>query len=467
MREDDIQKTPTGNVTPRVNTNTTPSIDTEPDYNAQIKKDNYFAPAEKYMANPTSAQINNAVKENSQQAPAQQNTAQNATAVQDDDVKGQDNGVAQGEGGLSADEQAMMAIQQAAADGYRRQYRQASDITQGVYDYLNGGQDEEEKPYKKKNESKKKVLALADALRNIGNLFYVSKGAVPQKFNNPVLEQEQKYQNEKALRDKDRAARAKYAQDKAKMDADAAYKEAMLNMKNNEFTRNIYNDNRKYGMDRDKFNFQKQKTEAELDLKGKTLSEAIRSHKANEALRGESNSIARQRLAISRQRLALAWSKENGLASGQGSLGKGSMVYVTPEGVTYSLSKKFLEQGNIKTIYDKMQAKGLLKYDKSEDIGGLGVKTPSKATMLSRIMGAATSSKGGHDMFVYYAKRLGYRYEGGMDDSLAKQLGVSSGTSQPATPTPTTPSSTAKPKQTAAKPKTTTKKKNHRSNLSI
>lgn len=467
MREDDIQKTPTGNVMPRVNTNTAPSTGVEPDYNAEIKRDNYFAPAEKYLATPIPGENSNAQKAeqnaNTAQKPDEPAKTENAAQNDSDNVS---------QGGLSADEQAMMDIQQAAADGYRRQYRQASDITQGVYDYLNGGQDNEERPYKKKNESKKKILALADALRNIGNLFYVSKGAVPQKFNNPVLEQEQKYQNEKALRDKDRAARSKYAMDKAKMDADAAYKDAMLNMKQNEFTRNIYNDNRKYGMDRDKFNFQKQKTAAELDLKGKTLSEAIRSHKANEALRGESNSIARQRLAISRQRLALAWAKENGLTSGQGSLGKGSMVYVTPEGVTYTLSKKFLEQGNIKTIYDKMQAKGLLKYDKTEDIGGLGTKTPSKATMLSRIMGAATSSKGGHNMFVYYAKRLGYRYEGGMDDSLARQLGVPRDASQPTAPPKTTTAAPA-PKQTKkeapkqpAKPKET-KKKNNRSNLSI
>ena len=112
---------------------------------------------------------------------------------------------------LNEDEQALLAMQNASMEDYRKRYKQASDITQGVYDYLNGGSDAEEEPYKKKNESKKKLLALADALRHIGNLFYVNKGATPQQFNSPVLMQEQRYQQEKAEREKKRALQTKTA----------------------------------------------------------------------------------------------------------------------------------------------------------------------------------------------------------------------------------------------------------------
>lgn len=382
---------------------------------------------------------------------------------------------------LNDEEKALLAMQNASMEDYRKRYKQASDITQGVYDYLNGGSDAEEEPYKKKNEGKKKLLALADALRHIGNLFYVNKGATPQQFNSPVLMQEQRYQQEKAEREKKRASQAKAAMDKAKMDAEAAYKDAVLGMKQNDFMRNVYNDNRRYGLDKDKFAWQKDKDTQDiglkkqgLDLKAKGLEETVRHNKANEAQGRERNAIARQRLAIARAKEA-----REARDAGPGSLGKGSRSFVTPQGVVYSLSKNFMQGANIETIYNKMKEHGCLKkgsentYKFDSDLleqYGLGGLSGSTAKKLSAILCSATDNPTAHYWFWKLGSKVGYQYEGGMSDELKAKL-VGTGTKAASKPKPASKpvsKSVTKPKpKKSANHQNGGRKGNNRSNLVI
>lgn len=377
---------------------------------------------------------------------------------------------------LNDDEQALLAMQNASMEDYRKRYKQASDITQGVYDYLNGGSDAEEEPYKKKNESKKKLLALADALRHIGNLFYVNKGATPQQFNSPVLMQEQRYQQEKAEREKKRALQTKTAMDKAKMDADAAYKDAVLGMKQNDFMRNVYNDNRRYGLDKDKFAWQKDKDTQSLGLKKQGLEETVRHNKANEAQGRERNAIARQRLAVAKAKEA-----REARDAGPGSLGKGSRSFVTPQGVVYTLSKNFMQGANIETIYNKMKEHGCLKkgsentYKFDSDLleqyglGGLGGSTAKK---LSAILCSATDNPTAHYWFWKLGSKVGYQYEGGMSDELKAKL-VGTGTKAASKPVSKPVSKSVTKSVTKPKPKKSAnhqnggRKGNNRSNLVI
>lgn len=64
------------------------------------------------------------------------------------------------------------------------------------------------------------MTTLADAIRHIGNIVNTSKGAPLQQFNDPTAMMEQGYQNRKAQRQKEAA-----------LDADAAYKQANLSLK--------------------------------------------------------------------------------------------------------------------------------------------------------------------------------------------------------------------------------------------
>lgn len=68
--------------------------------------------------------------------------------------------------------------------------------------------------------NRERIAAFADAIRHIGNIVNTSKGAPLQVFNDPTAMLEQGYQNRKAQRQKQDA-----------IDADAAYKQANLSLK--------------------------------------------------------------------------------------------------------------------------------------------------------------------------------------------------------------------------------------------
>ena len=68
--------------------------------------------------------------------------------------------------------------------------------------------------------NRERIAAFADAIRHMGNIVNTSKGAPLQVFNDPTAMLEQGYQNRKAQRQKQDA-----------IDADAAYKQANLSLK--------------------------------------------------------------------------------------------------------------------------------------------------------------------------------------------------------------------------------------------
>lgn len=68
--------------------------------------------------------------------------------------------------------------------------------------------------------NRERIAAFADAVRHMGNIVNTSKGAPLQQFNDPTAMMEQGYQNRKAQRQK-----------QAALDADAAYKQANLSLK--------------------------------------------------------------------------------------------------------------------------------------------------------------------------------------------------------------------------------------------
>lgn len=69
--------------------------------------------------------------------------------------------------------------------------------------------------------NRERIAAFADAIRHMANIVNTSKGAPLQVFNDPTAMMEQGYQNRKAQRQK-----------QAALDADAAYKQAKLDLDN-------------------------------------------------------------------------------------------------------------------------------------------------------------------------------------------------------------------------------------------
>ena len=107
------------------------------------------------------------------------------------------------------------------------------------------------------------MTTLADAIRHIGNIVNTSKGAPLQQFNDPTAMMEQGYQNRKAQRQK-----------QAALDADAAYKQANLSLKERAAeAQNAYRElllgmrNQNNQLARDKFDYRQGKDAAAAQYK--------------------------------------------------------------------------------------------------------------------------------------------------------------------------------------------------------
>lgn len=107
------------------------------------------------------------------------------------------------------------------------------------------------------------MTTLADAIRHMGNIVNTSKGAPLQQFNDPTAMMEQGYQTRKAQRQKEAA-----------LDADAAYKQANLSLKERAANaQNAYRElllgmrDRNNQLARDKFDYRQGKDAAAAQYK--------------------------------------------------------------------------------------------------------------------------------------------------------------------------------------------------------
>lgn len=155
------------------------------------------------------------------------------------------------------------------------------------------------------------VATFADAIRHMGNIINTAKGAPLQQFNDPNAMLEQGYQNRKAQRQKQAAMDADAAYKQANMtlkeraaEADRAYKELSLGLKQQAAERAAKSDdfNQRYKeaglqrqLDNDKFNH---------DLAGKKFDETKRHNEVSEGQSAARIALAQERNGIARARLA-------------------------------------------------------------------------------------------------------------------------------------------------------------------
>lgn len=111
--------------------------------------------------------------------------------------------------------------------------------------------------------NRENIAAFADAIRHMGNIVNTSKGAPLQVFNDPTAMMEEAYQKRKTKREK-----------QAAIDADAAYKQANLDLKSaaakadkvyKEYLMGLRGDNAQLA--KDKFEYRKGKDEAAAQYK--------------------------------------------------------------------------------------------------------------------------------------------------------------------------------------------------------
>jgi hypothetical protein len=100
---------------------------------------------------------------------------------------------------------------------------------------------EEEERYLRQSQNKTKLMAVADALRQFGNIYYTSRYATPQKFNDIYAQERARYLQDKAVRDRNNVYYAQQKQREAQLEmqrekiaADAERRNEELAMKREE-----------------------------------------------------------------------------------------------------------------------------------------------------------------------------------------------------------------------------------------
>lgn len=214
-----------------------------------------------------------------------------------------------------------------------------------------------------------RIATLADAIRHMGNIYNTSKGAALQKFNSPTAEMQADLDKRKAERARKAAAVADAAYKNANLqikldaaDADRAYKGQMVELKKSADKRADQNAKDLKAYRDGLLGVQ----EGNLKLAGERLGETKRHNKAQEGL--------------SASRLAFAMAKAARTAGGSGNSGGvgGGYGYATPYG----------------RLASKQQLTPQQEAQAWAEMRNLGMITPQKQRELDRAMNGYEGSDG-------------------------------------------------------------------------
>lgn len=214
-----------------------------------------------------------------------------------------------------------------------------------------------------------RIATLADAIRHMGNIYNTSKGAALQKFNNPTAEMQADLDKRKADRARKAAAEADAAYKNANLqikmdaaDADRAYKGQMLDLKRSADKRADQNAKDLKAYRDGLLGVQ----EGNLKLAGERFDEAKRHNRAMEG--------------FSASRLAYAMAKAARTAGGSGRSGGvgGGYGYATPYG----------------RLASKQQLTPQQEAQAWAEMRNLGMITPKKQRELDLAMNGYTANDG-------------------------------------------------------------------------
>ena len=231
-----------------------------------------------------------------------------------------------------------------------------------------------------------RIATLADAIRHMGNIYNTSKGAALQKFNSPTAEMQADLDKRKAERARKAAAEADAAYKNANLqikmdaaDADRAYKGQMLELKRSADKRADQNAKDLNEYRKGILGVQ----QGNLKLAGERLGETKRHNQATERL-------SASRLALAQSRAARGGSGSGAKGSGGANGGYG---YATPYGRL--TSKKQLTPQQEAQAWNEMRNLGMITPQKQRELdfamNGDGIEVKPSAERARKIIQGAIS----------------------------------------------------------------------------
>lgn len=231
--------------------------------------------------------------------------------------------------------------------------------------------------------NRENIAAFSDAIRHMGNIINTSKGAPLQVFNDPTTIMEQGYQNRKAQRQKQDA-----------LDADAAYKQANLDLNNRkaqadqvykEYLMGLRGEGNQLA--KDKFEYRKGKDAAADQYKKDKDKRDFEYKKGRDKVKDEQ---ARQRLAI-QQYNATHKGRGGGGRSGRSGSGSGAKYWFEDKNgkMRYQPNKTMWEQEYYRE-YGKLPQG---ETSTSTSTKTINPKTGAEVTTTTRRKGASVTSQ--------------------------------------------------------------------------
>lgn len=231
--------------------------------------------------------------------------------------------------------------------------------------------------------NRENIAAFADAIRHMGNIINTSKGAPLQVFNDPTAMMEQGYQNRKAQRQK-----------QAALDADAAYKQANLDIKSaaaradqvyKEYLMGLRGEGNQLA--KDKFEYRKGKDAAATQYKKDKDDRDFEYKKGRDKVKDEQT---KQRLAI-QQYNATHKGRSGGGRSGKGGSGSGGKYWFEDKNgkMRYQPNKTMWEQEYYRE-YGKLPQG---ETSTSTSTKTINPKTGAEITTTTRRKGASVTSQ--------------------------------------------------------------------------
>lgn len=268
---------------------------------------------------------------------------------------------------------------------------------------------EEEEKMRKASVANQRIMAVADALRQIGNIYNTVHYAPSQQFNSPVEMERQRYQQAKALRDRANQTYISYQQAKEQQEAKQRQWEADYGLKVADAARKAGYTEAQIKNMQDRLAQQKAYQEGQLGLNRGRLEETIRNNKERLAETKRANnariSQGNQRISIAKQNLELR--KNRGSGSGGAS---GVPPLDTPRGQITPNGRNYANQ--IEQIWSYAKEQNLVKEsDVSKRLRELGFgKDQSKDVRHQMVLDLLRTNQSLAD---YATNRLGWSYGGG------------------------------------------------------
>ena len=189
---------------------------------------------------------------------------------------------------------------------------------------------EQEQQYRQQSRARMGIMAVADALRHLGNIYHTTKYAPSQQFNKPVEQEYAMYRAQKAERDKDNYAIQQQQLAQAKWEADQAYKQATLGWRAKDYAikeraadradakakQDQANWEKTFGFNQEKFGWQKDKDSRDFEEKKRMNDNTIRHQGVMEA-QGQQG-LAIRWANLQETKAQHTWTRQNGGANGAG-----------------------------------------------------------------------------------------------------------------------------------------------------